>query len=130
MWSHLSPLLISAMSFVLSFFAVGFLLIYFAWVPTFLILKSNKSDDFIASNAKEAINLQIDLIVIFLVGAIFYVVFGVLTLGIGFIVGGLFSLFLFLLLTPFVAINQIRASKAAANGRRFTYPLLPFRFLK
>ncbi len=130
MWCHLAPLLIGVISFLLAFVAVGFVLILFAWVPP-LVLKSKKPDDsFVARNANEALNFQIFWLITTAGALISYLILGVLTLGIGLIVGAIAGLIFILPVLLFILISQIRATSAASAGKEFRYPLVLFRLIK
>jgi uncharacterized Tic20 family protein len=114
----------------LAFVAVGFVLILFAWVPP-LILKSKRSgDSFVVRNANEALNFQIFWLITTAAALISYLVLGVLTLGIGLIVGGVAGLVFIFPVLFFILISQIRATSAASAGKEFRYPLVLFRIIK
>lgn len=130
MWCHLAPLLIGVLSFLLAFVAVGFVLILFAWVPP-LVLKSKRSgDSFVVRNANESLNFQIFWLITSAVALISYLILGLLTLGIGLIVGGVAGLIFIFPVLLFILISQIRATSAASAGKEFRYPLVLFRIIK
>ena len=130
MWCHLAPLLIGVLSFLLAFVAVGFILVLFAWVPPLVLKSKNPEDRNIVKNANESLNFQLFWLITSAVLLIAYLLIGVLTLGIGLIVGGVAGLLLIFPVLLFILISQIRATSAASAGREFRYPLVLFRILK
>jgi len=130
MWCHLGPLLVGVLSFLLAFVAVGFILVLFAWVPPLIIKSKNPNDENVVRNANEALNFQFFWLITSAVCFVAYLVLGVLTLGIGLLVGGVAGLILIVPILLFVLISQIRASSAASSGKEFRYPLVLFRVIK
>lgn len=130
MWCHLAPLLIGVISFLLAFVAVGFILILFAWIPPLVLKSKNPDDRNVVRNANEALNFQLFWLITSAVLITAYLILGVLTLGIGLIVGGIAGLLLIFPVLLFILISQIRATSAASAGRDFRYPLVLFRILK
>lgn len=130
MWCHLAPLLIGLLSSLLSIIAVGFILILFAWVPPLIIKSNNSRDENVVKHANEALNFQFFWLITGAVLFIVYLLIGILTLGIGFIVGGIAGLILVLPVMLFILISQIRATIAASSGKDFRYPLVLFRLIK
>ena len=59
-----------------------------------------------------------------------YFVIGVLTLGIGLVVGGIAGLVFIFPVLLFILVSQIRATSAASAGKDFHYPLVLFRLIK
>lgn len=130
LWCHLAPLLISVFAGLTAVFFIGFVLALLAWIPPLVIKGSNSEDDFVVSHAKESFNFQIFWLITTFVLLFFYLIFGVLTLGIGLIVGAVFLLIIILPLIIFLVIVQIQACMAASAGRSYKYPLVIFRVMK
>ena len=130
MWCHLAPLIIGVISFLSAFVAVGFVLALFAWVPPLIIKSKNSEDEYVVRNANEALNFQFFWLISSAVLLIGYFAVGVLTLGIGLIVGGIAGIFLIFPLLLFLLISQARAASSASAGRDFQYPLVLFRTIK
>ena len=130
MWCHLAPLLIGVISFLLSFVAIGFILILFAWVPPLVIKSKNSNDSNVVKNANEALNFQFFWLITSTVLLISYLIIGLLTLGIGLVVGGIVGLLFIFPILLFMLISQIRATSAASAGKDFQYPLVLFRLVK
>ena len=130
MWCHLAPLLIGVISFLLAFVAIGFILILFAWVPPLIIKSRNSNNANVVKNANEALNFQFFWLITSAVLLIAYFVIGVLTLGIGLVVGGIAGLIFIFPVLLFILISQIRATSAASAGKDFQYPLVLFRLIK
>lgn len=130
MWCHLAPLLIGIISFLLAFVAIGFILILFAWVPPLIIKSRNSNDANVVRNANEALNFQFFWLITSVVLLVAYFVIGVLTLGIGLVVGGIAGVVLIFPVLLFILISQIRATSAASAGKDFHYPLVLFRLIK
>lgn len=130
LWCHLAPLLITVLAALTSIIAVGFFLALLAWVPPLVIKSQKQSDEFTVKHAKESFNFQIFwLISIYTLFAI-YLVFGIITLGIGLILGFLIILLLIIPFAIFVVVVQIRACMAASAGKEYKYPLVLFRVMK
>lgn len=130
MWCHLAPLLIGVISFLLAFVAVGFILVLFAWVPPLIIKSRNSNDANVVQNANEALNFQFFWLITSALLLIAYFVIGVLTLGIGLVVGGIAGLVFIFPILLFILISQIRATSAASAGKEFQYPFVLFRLIK
>ena len=81
-------------------------------------------------NANEALNFQFFWLITSAVLLIAYFVIGVLTLGIGLVVGGIAGLVFIFPVLLFILISQIRATSAASAGKDFQYPLVLFRLIK
>lgn len=130
MWCHLAPLLIGIISFLLAFVAIGFILILFAWVPPLIIKNRNSKDRNVVKNANEALNFQFFWLISSAVLLIVYFFIGVVTFGIGLVIGGIAGVVLIFPTLLFILISQIRATSTAAAGKDFQYPLVLFRLLK
>ena len=81
-------------------------------------------------NANEALNFQFFWLITSAVLLVAYFVLGVLTLGIGLVVGGIAGLVFIFPVLLFILISQIRATSAASAGKDFQYPLVLFRLIK
>jgi len=130
MWCHLGPLLIGIASILLAFIAVGFVLIFFAWIPPTVIRSKNRDDEFVKLHADEALNFQVFWIIALFFGLLLYLIAGILTFGIGLVVGAVVGVLAFLPFCLFLLVCQIRGANAASNGKTFRYPLLPLRLVK
>jgi uncharacterized Tic20 family protein len=130
MWCHLAPLLIGVISFLLAFVAIGFILVLFAWVPPLVIKNMNSNDRSVVKNANEALNFQFFWLISSSVLLIAYFFVGVLTLGIGLVIGGIVGIVFIFPTLLFILISQIRATSAASAGKDFQYPLVLFRLIK
>lgn len=130
MWCHLAPLLIGIISFLLAFVAIGFILVLFAWVPPLIIKSRNAIDENVIKNANEALNFQFFWLITSTVLLIAYFIIGVLTFGIGLVVGGIAGLVFIFPLLLFILISQIRATSAASAGKDFHYPFVLFKLIK
>lgn len=130
LWCHLGPLIITAISALTSFFALGFILALLAWVPPLIVKARNQEDTFVTEHAKESFNFQVFWLIITYGALATYLVFGVLTLGIGLIVGAIFLLLVAIPLLIFVIVVQIRGCVAASSGETYRYPLVLFRLMK
>lgn len=130
LWCHLAPLLITVIAALTSIVAIGFFLALVAWVPPLVIKSQKPNDEFIVKHAKESFNFQIFwLITIYALLAV-YLVFGIITLGIGLILGFLIILLLIIPYVIFVMVVQIKACIAASGGKEYKYPLVLFRVMK
>lgn len=95
-----------------------------------VIRSKNRDDEFVKLHADEALNFQVFWIIASFSGLLFYLLAGILTLGIGLIVGAVVGVLAFLPFGIFLLVCQIRGANAASNGKTFRYPLLPLRLVK
>lgn len=130
LWCHLAPLIITAISILTSFMLVGFFFALFIWVPPLIIKTQFPENEFTVKHAKESFNFQIFWLIVSFILFALYLVFGLLTLGIGLILGFVVLLLLFVPYIIFVVFVQIKACMAASSGKEYRYPLVLFRLMK
>lgn len=130
LWCHLGPLIITVVAALTGAFFIGILLGLFAWVPPLIIKSSKKADEFVLDHAKESFNFQIFWIIATYSVIAAWLFIGVITLGIGLVVGFLFWLLLIFPLAIFIIVVQIRGCIAASAGKNYRYPLVLFRLMK
>jgi uncharacterized Tic20 family protein len=90
----------------------------------------NSNDRSVVKNANEALNFQFFWLISSSVLLIAYFFVGVLTLGIGLVLGGIVGIVFIFPTLLFILISQIRATSAASAGKDFQYPLVLFRLIK
>lgn len=105
---------------VLTFFVVAFLSVL---GPVLVWVLPARKDPFVVAHAQEALNFQLTLFLVALLGIAAYVVLGVLSLGIGLIL--LLPLLLVgaALLAIAAIVSSITAAMAANRGEMYRYPL-------
>jgi len=130
LWCHLGPLIITVIAALTGAFFIGILLGLFAWVPPLIIKSSKKSDEFVLEHAKESFNFQVFWIIATYSAIAAWLFIGVITLGIGLVIGFLFWLFIIFPLAIFIIVVQIRGCLAASAGKTYKYPLVLFRLMK
>lgn len=130
LWCHLAPLIITIISALTSFFALGLFLALLAWVPPLVIKSRNQEDTFVVGHAKESFNFQIFWLILTYSVIFLYIIVGILTLGIGLILGAIFFILIAIPLLVFVLVVQIRGCMAANAGQEYKYPLVFFRMMK
>jgi uncharacterized Tic20 family protein len=130
LWCHLGPLIITVVAALTGAFFIGILLGLFAWVPPLVIKSSKKADEFVIEHAKESFNFQVFWIIATYSAIAAWLFIGVITLGIGLVVGFLFWLIIIFPLAIFIIVVQIRGCLAASAGRTYKYPLVLFRLMK
>lgn len=130
LWCHLAPLILFVVSALTSFILIGFVIALLLWVPPLIIKTQNADNEFVVRHAKSSFNFQIFwLIASFGIVAI-YLFIGILTLGIGLIVGAIAFLLLIVPLLVFLVVVMIKASMAASAGNEYEYPLVLFKVMK
>lgn len=130
LWCHLGPLIITVVAALTGAFFIGILLGLFAWVPPLIIKSSKKADEFIMEHAKESFNFQVFWIIATYSAIAAWLFIGVITLGIGLVIGFLFWLLIVFPLAIFIIVVQIRGCLAASAGKTYKYPLVLFRLMK
>lgn len=130
LWCHLGPLIITVVAALTGAFFIGILLGLFAWVPPLVIKSSKKADEFVIEHAKESFNFQVFWIIATYSAIAAWLFIGVITLGIGLVIGFLFWLLIIFPLAIFIIVVQIRGCLAASAGRTYKYPLVLFRLMK
>ena len=130
LWCHLGPLIITVIAALTGAFFIGILVGLFAWVPPLIIKSSRKADEFVVDHAKESFNFQVFWIIATYSVIAAWLFIGVLTLGIGLVIGFLFWLLLIFPLAIFIIVVQVRGCIAASSGRTYKYPLVFFRLMK
>lgn len=130
LWCHLGPLIITVIAALTGAFFIGILLGLFAWVPPLIIKSSKKSDEFVVSHAKESFNFQVFWIIATYSAIVIWLFVGVITLGVGLVLGFLFWLLIIFPLLIFIIVVQIRGCLAASAGKTYRYPLVLFRLMK
>ncbi len=130
LWCHLGPLIITVIAALTGAFFIGILVGLFAWVPPLIIKSSRKADEFVVNHAKESFNFQVFWIIATYSVIAAWLFIGVLTLGIGLVIGFLFWLLLIFPLAIFIIVVQVRGCIAASSGRTYKYPLVLFRLMK
>lgn len=130
LWCHLAPLIITIVSALTSFFALGLLLALLAWVPPLIIKSRNQEDSFVVGHAKESFNFQIFWLILVYSVIFLYLILGILTLGIGLILGAIFFVIFAIPVLAFILIVQIRGCMAANAGLEYRYPLVFFRVMR
>ena len=130
LWCHLGPLIITIAAALTSFLAIGVFLALFAWVPPLVIKTQKASDEFVVSHAKESFNFQIFWIIATYTVLAAYLVIGVLTLGIGLVLGFVIGLVVIIPLAILIIVVQVRGCLAASAGNLYRYPLVLFRVMK
>lgn len=130
LWCHLAPLIITVISALTSFFALGLLLALLAWIPPLIIKSRNQDNPFVVSHAKESFNFQVFWLILTYTIIFLYLIFGILTLGIGLILGAVFFVIVAIPLLVFILVVQIRGCMAANSGQEYKYPLVMFRLMR
>jgi uncharacterized Tic20 family protein len=116
MWAHLGPLLVWAVSVVVSAGALAL----FAWVvPLVIMTDEGRRSPYVREHAVESLNFQISQAIYCLVALVPILVIGFVTLGVGFLL--VIPLALGWLVWAFVMMA--RASSAASAGDSYRYPI-------
>ena len=130
LWCHLGPLIITVIAALTGAFFIGLLLGLLAWVPPLIIKSSKRADEFVIDHAKESFNFQVFWIITTYSAIVIWLFIGVITLGIGLVLGFLFWLLIVFPLAIFIIVVQIRGCLAASAGKIYRYPIVLFRLMK
>ena len=130
LWCHLAPLIITVIAALTSLLAVGFFLALLAWIPPLIIKSRHQEDAFVVAHAKESFNFQIFWLIVTYSMIFLYLITGILTLGIGLILGAILFILIAIPLIAFIMIVQIRGCSAANAGLEYKYPLVLFRVMR
>lgn len=130
LWCHLAPLLLMVFSILTSFVLIGLIFALILWVPPLIIKSQYGDNEFVVRHAKSSFNFQIYWLIVSFAIFVVYLIGGILTLGIGLLVGAVFLLVILIPLIIVLLIFMIRASMAASSGKDYEYPLVLFKVMK
>jgi uncharacterized Tic20 family protein len=120
MWAHLAGL--AAFLAFTPIALVGFL----SWLPALIIKQSRPQDEFVGRHSTEAMNFQLQWLILSLPVWLVSSILVWLTLGLALLI----FIPIAVVLGVFFAVVIVRAAIAASQGRNYVYPLMLFRLIK